>query len=85
MTRDEAREMILNILTGLELVDDQQKNDLLQAREEDIEFAGLGIDSIAVVNFCVGLEDRIGREIAVEELIENPTVNRLAEHFVASA
>lgn len=81
MSTDEAREMILNVLAGLEIVDDKQKNDLLEARTEDIEFAGLGIDSIAVVNFCVGLEDRIGREIAVEELIENPTVNKLADHF----
>jgi acyl carrier protein len=75
MRADEARTAILNVLKGLELVDDDQ------AAAPDIEFAGLGIDSMLVVDLCVGLEEQIGREVTIEELIENPTVNQLADHF----
>jgi acyl carrier protein len=81
MTADEAKVMILNILKNLELIDESQKDDVLSGRAADIELAGLGIDSMKVVDLCVGLEEEVGREIEVEELIENPTVNQLAAHF----
>lgn len=81
MTADEARTMILDILQGLDLIDEKQKVDVLAGRTADIELAALGIDSMKVVDLCVGLEDRVGREIEVEELIENPSVNQLAAHF----
>lgn len=81
MTADEAKVMILNILQNLELIDGKQKDDVFSGRAADIELAGLGIDSMKVVDLCVGLEEEVGREIEVEELIENPTVNQLAAHF----
>lgn len=81
MTADEAKIAILNILQNLELIDEKQKNDVLSGLAADIELAGLGIDSMKVVDLCVGLEEQVGREIEVEELIENPTVNQLAAHF----
>lgn len=76
---DEARAAILSVLKGMELVDGDQ------AQEVDIEFAGLGIDSMQVVDLCVGLEEQIGREVTIEELIENPTVDRLAAHFTKAS
>lgn len=81
MTADEARRMILNVLLNLELIDDRQMTDLLAAPVVDIELASLAIDSMKVVDLCVGFEELVGREIDVEELIENPSVNKLAEHF----
>jgi len=75
MRADEARTAILNVLKGLKLVDGDQ------VAAPDIEFAGLGIDSMTVVDLCVGLEEQIGREVTIEELIENPTLNQLADHF----
>lgn len=81
MTADEAKVMILNILQNLELIDERQKGDVLSGQVADIELAGLGIDSMKVVDLCVGIEEKVGREIEVEELIENPTVNQLAAHF----
>ncbi len=78
MSVDETRAMIVDVLAAIGLVDEHQ------AKSDDIEFAGLGIDSMKVVDLCMELEERIGREISVEELIENPTVNRLAEHFAKS-
>lgn len=74
MRVDEARAAILGVLAELELV----KGD--QAAAADLEFAGLNIDSIKIVDLCVGLEEKLGREFSIEELIENPTLNRLAEH-----
>ena len=81
MTADEAKIAIMNFLQNLELIDEKQKNDVLSGLAADIELAGLGIDSMKVVDLCVGLEEEVGREIEVEELIENPTVNQLAAHF----
>lgn len=81
MTADEAKAMILTILQDLELIDEKQKSDVLAGQGADIELAALGIDSMKVVDLCVGLEERIGREVEVEELIENPSVSQLAAHF----
>lgn len=81
MTANEAKIMILNILQNLELIDEKQKDEVLSGQAADIELAGLGIDSMKVVDLCVGLEEEVGREIEVEELIENPSVNQLAAHF----
>jgi acyl carrier protein len=81
MSVSEVRKQILDVLAGLELVKAEQRNRLLEAPAEDIELAELGIDSMKVVDLCVGLEEQVGREVSVEELIENPTVNRLADHF----
>ena len=75
MRVDEARTAILNVLRGLELVDGEQ------ATAPEIEFSGLGIDSMMVVDLCVALEEQIGREVTIEELIENPSLVRLADHF----
>ncbi len=74
MQVDQAKAAILEILAELELLDGE-----LQA--PDVEFASLGIDSIKVVDLCVALEERFGREVSIEELVENPTVNQLANHL----
>jgi acyl carrier protein len=75
MSVDEARASILEVLKQLKLVDGNQ------AQAADIEFAGLGIDSISIVDLCVGLEEKVGREVTIEELIENPSLNQLADHL----
>jgi acyl carrier protein len=81
MNASEARKQILDILVGVELVAAERRQRLLEQPAEDIQLAELGIDSMKIVDLCVGLEEQIGREISVEELIENPTVNKLAGHF----
>jgi acyl carrier protein len=35
-----------------------------------------------IVDVGIGLKERVGREISIEELVEIPTVNSLADHFV---
>jgi acyl carrier protein len=51
----------------------------------DVELAALGIDSMAVINFCVALEETLHRDVEIEELIENPSLNQLARHIAKSA
>src|SRR5690349_2999990 len=53
-------------------------------RAGDIEFRGLRIDSMRIIDLCLGLEARLGREVEIEELIENPTLRRLADHFAGA-
>lgn len=45
----------------------------------DVALACLGIDSISVIDLCMDIEENIGREVLIEELIENPTLNKLAK------
>ena len=84
MTVDEAKIAILNVLKGLELVNEEKAGSVTNGRE-DVEFSALNIDSVSVVDLCVGLEERIGREVTIEELVENPTVNQLADHFARAS
>lgn len=80
MRAEDAKTVILDVLKGLNLVDAETEKSFIEG-SSDIEFGALGIDSIAVVDLCVGLEEKIGREVSIEELVENPTVNKLADHF----
>jgi acyl carrier protein len=81
MSVSEVRKQILDILAALELITAEQSNRLLEEPTGDLKLAELGIDSMKIVDLCLGLEEQIGREVSVEELIENPTVNKLADHF----
>jgi aryl carrier-like protein len=74
--------VILGALEELGALSDAQAR-LLEG--EDMDLAALGLDSIKVVDFCLLLEQRIGREVAVDELIMNPTVRKLAAHFVQNS
>lgn len=85
MGQGEARAIIANILVKLELVESAQCEAFLQAVDSDIELASLDIDSMKVIDLLVELEEQLGREIAVEEVIENPTVNQLADHLAKTA
>lgn len=81
MNRDATKSMLLEVLCSMELIAHSQKAAALEPGAEDIQLGELGIDSMAVVDLCVAVEDRIGRELRVEEIIDNPTVNLLAAHL----
>ena len=85
MNREEARTMLLDVLHSLELVSTAERDSASDQEAEDIEFGGLGIDSMAVVDLCLKVEDKTGRELLVEEIIDNPTVNMLAAHLAHSS
>jgi len=47
----------------------------------EIVLSELNIDSMKVIDLCNVLEEAIGRDIEIEELVENPSVDALAMHF----
>jgi acyl carrier protein len=81
MNREEAKTMLLDVLHSMELISQSDKAAAGEPGADDIQLGGLGIDSMAVVDLCVAVEDKIGRELHVEEIIDNPTVNLLSAHL----
>jgi acyl carrier protein len=78
MNRDEAKSILLDVLHSLELISPAERAAATEPGASDIQLGELGIDSMAVVDLCVGVEARTGRELRVEEIIDNPTVDLLA-------
>jgi acyl carrier protein len=85
MSRDEAKLMLLDVLLSMELISPAERAAAAEPGASDIALAGLGIDSMAVVDLCVGVEEKTGRELRVEEIIDNPTVDLLAAHLAGNA
>jgi acyl carrier protein len=83
MTQEEAKAILLDVLHSMELVSKVEREAAFEPGA-DIELGELGIDSMAVVDLCVGVEDKTGRELLIEDLIDNPTVNLLAAHLARS-
>jgi acyl carrier protein len=52
--------------------------------EFDIEFADLGLDSLAAMEICMALEEKAGIEIDLGDLAVHPSVNLLARHVVTT-
>jgi acyl carrier protein len=84
MNQEEAKTILLDVLLSMELIS-QADRDAAFEPGADIELGELGIDSMAVVDLCVGVEDKTGRELLIEDLIDNPTVNKLAAHLANSS
>lgn len=85
MNRDETKVMLLEVLSALELISPSDRAAATTPGADDIEFGSLGIDSMAIVDLCVAVEEKTGRELRVEEIIDNPTVNQLAAHLANPA
>jgi acyl carrier protein len=84
MNRNEAKSMLLDVLLSLELISTAERAAALEPGAGDIPLGGLGIDSMAVVDLCMAVEARTGRELRVEEIIDHPTVDGLAAHLADS-
>ena len=85
MTEAEARSLIINALAQCNVLDAEAKALYERDPGSDVELATLGIDSMAVINLCVALEETIHRDVEIEELIEHPSLNQLARHIARSA
>ena len=83
MKRDEAKLMLLDVLLAMELISPEERGAALKPASNDIQFGELGIDSMAVVDLCMGVEEKTKRELRVEEIIDHPTVDQLAAHLAA--
>lgn len=85
MTFDETRTIIIESLHGIELLSDQDRERLLGEKDADIDLASLSIDSLKIVDWCMALESMVKREVQVEELVENDSINKLARHLSSTA
>jgi acyl carrier protein len=76
-----ARELIINALVNSSAMKQEDAEQLNASEQKDLELASLGIDSMAIINFCMALEEEFKRDVEIEELIEHSTLNDLAKHF----
>jgi acyl carrier protein len=83
VTEAEARDAILNALVSSKILTADRQMELGPHPGSDVELAALGIDSMAVINLCVALEETLHRDVEIEELIEHPSLNQLARHIAA--
>jgi acyl carrier protein len=84
MIVSDTRTSILNALVGIKVMDDSTRAEFLAEPTKDIALVELGIDSISVMDFCLLIENDIGREIEIFELVDNPSLNILAAHLAGS-
>lgn len=50
----------------------------------DVRFDALGLDSLTGIEFCFAMEERVGVELELSDLLKHDSVNRLAA-FIADA
>ena len=81
MAKIDHRTVIMNALVGIKAIDEDHCTRLSGDRTVDVELASLGIDSMAVIDLCMAIEESIGREVTIEELVENASLNKLAKHL----
>lgn len=81
ISTQEFRVVIIDALVGIKSIDSDRRQALLADINADIELATLSIDSMSVIDLCMVIEEKTNREVLIEELIENPTINRLAKHL----
>lgn len=83
MNAETARDTIIKSLRAQGALSAEHEQAL--AGGQDIELSSLSIDSVNVFTLCMDLEDAVGREINVGELVENSTVLKLARHLATDA
>jgi acyl carrier protein len=81
MNSEAVRDTIIKSLRGQGALSPEHEQAL--ANGQDIELSSLSIDSVNVFTLCMDLEDAVGREIKVGELVENSTIMKLAKHLSA--
>lgn len=85
MIEVKARELIINALVNSNAMKQEDAEQFHASEQQDLELASLGIDSMAIINFCMALEEEFKRDVEIEELIEHSTLNDLAKHFTKTS
>ncbi|MEO6608068.1 MAG: acyl carrier protein [Aestuariivirga sp.] len=80
-TYSENRTLIINALVGIKAFQPEAAAEWIANADRDVELASLGIDSMAVIDLCMDIEKYTGREVLIDELVDNPTLNKLAKHL----
>jgi acyl carrier protein len=83
VTEQEIRQIIIEALefANVTAIRDIRKN-ILQVHE-DVLFAQLDMDSLAVMELCIAIETRTGVSIVPEDLQRIDTLNRLTKTIKA--
>ena len=79
----EARSAILESMFACEMISEPERARLQADESADVDLASLQIDSIKIVDWCMDLETKLNREVQVEELVENDSLNKLARYLAA--
>ena len=85
MTIETCRGHIIATLVELGHLDGDRQRALGADAGRDLPFVELEMDSLTALDFCVSLEDAIGKPIEPADLVDHPSVNALARHLAASA
>ena len=75
----EFRNVILGALVGIKSFTPEKAAEFTANVSEDVQLAALGIDSMSVIDLCMDIEENTGREVLIEELIDHPSINKLAK------
>ena len=73
------RNVIINALVSIKCFAPDKAVELSANEGDDVKLVTLGIDSMSVIDLCIDIEDHTGREVLIEELIDTPTINKLAK------
>lgn len=84
MKANETRQIIIESFLVSNLIDEAERDRLLEDETADVELAFLPVDSLKIVDLCIALESRIKREVQVEELIEHDSLSTLASHLASA-
>jgi acyl carrier protein len=79
-TYSEFRTIIINALVLVKAIPPETAAPWI-AGDNDVELASLGIDSMSVIDLCMDIEKHSGREVLIDELVENSSLNQLAKHL----
>ena len=79
-TYSEFRTIIINALVGIKAIQPDTAAQWI-AGDNDVELASLGIDSMSVIDLCMDIEKHSGREVLIDELVENSSLHLLAKYL----
>lgn len=83
MTFLEARQKALRALdAATSIFDDAHLNSRINDPDADLTFAELELDSLAVVECCMALENEIDIDIDPADLAAHGSINKLARYLV---
>jgi acyl carrier protein len=78
---EQFRDHIIATLSSIGQLSEDRVIALRGSIDTDTNFVDLEMDSLTALDFCVGLEDRIGGIVEPADLVEHPSVNALAHHL----
>lgn len=83
MTFEEARSEIVAALHAANgYLNDRRFAGRLESKEADVPFEEFDLDSLSTMEVCMEVEEKVGIEIDLGDLVRFPSVNALAQ-FIA--